>query len=100
MQTFFLKFADEAEAVWKLADYRGTDEAGNGFWMTAGVDYALDVVGVIHKPTGVMLPGEGGVSYPELEPVEGFHVNLAIAELPEALMPFAVTPDHPTRVFA
>lgn len=38
--------------------------------------------------------------YHEMAPVVGYNVNLAIAELPEALMPFAVTPDHPIRVFA
>lgn len=58
------------------------------------------VVALIIQAIVWMLTGEGGVSYPELAPVEGFHVNLAIAELPEALMPFEVTPDRPIRVFA
>lgn len=95
MKTHFLKFANEALAIEQLAAFRA-----DGEWLASSHNYALDVIGAIHKPTGVMLPGEGGVSYPELAPVEGFHVNLAIAELPEALMPFVVTPNQPVRVFA
>ena len=95
MRTFFLKFENESQAIEALADYRIEDQ-----WLTASVDHALDVVGAIHKPTGVLLADDEGNAYPELAPVEGFHVNLAIAELPEALAPFAVVPTLPVRVFA
>lgn len=95
MQTFFLKFEDEAQAIEQLATFHSEDG-----WLTSSPEYALDVIGVIHKPTGAMLDGEDGVHYPELAPIEGFHVNLDIGELPEALIPFAVMPDHPIRVFA
>lgn len=95
MQTFFLKFADEAEAMVNLADYR-SDEG----WIQASVDHALDVVGTIYQPTGIVITNDEGESYPEMAPLDGFHVNLAIAQLPEALAPFVVTPSHPARVFA
>lgn len=95
MKTFFLKFENEAQAIEQLADYR--NEYG---WQTASVDHALDVVGTIYKPTGVMVDGEDGMQYPEMVPLDGFHVNLAISELPESLVPFAVTPGQPARVFA
>ena len=47
MRTFFLKFENESQAIEALADYRIEDQ-----WLTASVDHALDVVGVIYKPTG------------------------------------------------
>ena len=95
MKTYFLKFSDEDEAIEQLAAYISPE----GEWLTASHEHALDVIGTIHKPTGVMLDSEDG-QYPEMLPVAGFHVNLAIAELPESLMLFAVTPEHPMRVFA
>lgn len=95
MKTYFLKFANEAQAIERLATFRSDDG-----WLTSSPEYALDVIGTIHQPTGAMLSSDDVAQYPELAPIEGFHVNLAIAELPEALMPFAVTPDHPIRVFA
>ena len=95
MQTFFLKFADEAEAIEQLAAYRTEDQ-----WQTASVDHALDVVGAIYQPTGIVITNDDGESYPEMAALDGFHVNLAIAELPESLAPFVVTPSQPARVFA
>lgn len=95
MQTFFLKFADEAEAIEQLAVYRIEDQ-----WQTASVDHALDVVGTIYQPTGETRTDEDGNPYPVIAAPDGFHVNLAIAGLPESLAPFAVTPSHPARVFA
>ena len=95
MQAYFLKFADEAEAMANLAEYRV-----EGQWQTASVDHALDVVGTIYQPTGIVITNEDGESYPKMAALDGFHVNLAIAQLPESLQPFVVTPNHPARVFA
>lgn len=58
----------------------------------------LDVIGTIHKPTGVMLTGEDG-DYPEMAPIPGFHVNV-IGNVPEELMAYSVIPENPTRIFA
>jgi hypothetical protein len=61
----------------------------------------IDIIGLIHKPTGVMLLGEDG-EYPEVLPVEGFHVNVRV--MPDedlfTLEPFEVTPTNPVRVWA
>ena len=44
---------------------------------------AVDVIGVIYKPTGKMLQTEEG-EVPEMAPVEGWHVNVRhTAEAPE-----------------
>ena len=94
MKTFFLKFADEAQAVEQLSAYRA-----DGEWLAASHDYALDVIGTIHRPTGEMLLGDDG-EYPGMAAIDGFHANLAITELPEPLIQFAVTPANPVRIFA
>lgn len=61
----------------------------------------IDVIGVIHKPTGEMLSGVDGV-YPEMAPIPGWHVNVRLVsgEDGSALEPFAVTPTSPVRVWA
>ena len=95
MKTFFLKFESEAQAIEALAAYHSEDQ-----WQTASVDHALDIVGTIHKPTGTLLADDEGNSYPEMAPLDGFHVNLAIGRLPENLEPFVMVPKTPARVFA
>ena len=100
MKTHFLKFVDEAQAIEQLDAFRSADESGAAVWAQASVTHALDVVGTIYKPTGAFVEDEEGMRSAVMAPLDGFHVNLAIAELPEALMPFEVTPDRPIRVFA
>ncbi len=95
MKMYFLKFATEVEAKIIMAQYMNED----GF-ITATNDYAIDVVGTIHAPTGATLTDEDGNSYPEMAPINGFHVNMAINELPAELMPFSINPITPSRVFA
>jgi hypothetical protein len=107
----YLRFADEAEAFTALytAAIRVTtmtDDEGNTATLEEPIagefmpkyDMAIDTIGVIYKPTGVMLQGEDG-PYPEMAPIEGWHVNTK-GEMPEALMPFVVHPEHPVRVWA
>jgi hypothetical protein len=55
----------------------------------------VDVIGVIYKPTGVMLEEDT----PEMAPVEGWHVNTR-GEMPEALKAYAVEVNSPVRVWA
>lgn len=100
MKTHFLKFVDEAQAIEQLDAFRLTDESGAAVWAQASVTHALDVVGTIYKPTGAFVEDEEGTRSAVMAPLDGFHVNLATDELPEALIPFSVMPDHPTRVFA
>ena len=100
MKTHFLKFVDEAQAIEQLDAFRAADETGEPMWAQASVTHALDVVGTIYKPTGEFIEDEDGMRSAVMAPLDGFHVNLAIGELPESLVPFAVTPAQPSRVFA
>jgi hypothetical protein len=92
--TTYLKFTSEADAIAALADYRSDDG-----WIVASHDHAIDVVGTIHKPTGNMLTDSDGMQYPEMAPLDGFHINL-IGNIPEAAKPYVVFPGDPVRVFA
>lgn len=58
----------------------------------------IDLVGVIHKPTGVTLTSEEG-SYPEMAPIPGYYVNVITDALPAELTPFITHPATPSRVF-
>lgn len=66
--------------------------------------FALDVIGVISKPTGEMLITDG-MEYPESAPIDGYHANLR-GELTDAqiriLAPLllAEPPANPCRVWA
>ena len=68
-------------------------------------DYAIDVVGTIHEPTGVTLTDSEGMDYPEMAPVDGWHINIrlvgdAMRETVEALdATHGVTPNSPSRVW-
>lgn len=78
----YLRFSDEAEATAALTDYTGS----------------IDIIGVIYKPTGVMIETDEG-EVPETAAVDGWHVNTR-GPMPEALLPFSVQPQHPVRVWA
>jgi hypothetical protein len=74
-----LKFTDEAQASQVLEGYTGS----------------VDVIGVIYKPTGVMLEEDA----PEMAAIEGWHVNTR-GEMPEALKAYAIEVNSPVRVWA
>jgi hypothetical protein len=59
---------------------------------------ALDIIGVIYKPTGTMLTDEEGFEYPEMAAIDGYHANL-IAEAGLDL-PTIEAPATPYRVWA
>ena len=77
-----LRFTDEAEATAALTDYTGS----------------IDIIGVIYKPTGVMLETDEG-EVPEVAAIEGWHANTR-GPMPAELVAFAVEPQHPVRVWA
>jgi hypothetical protein len=77
-----LRFANEEEATQVLEDYPGS----------------MDVVGVIYKPTGVMLQTDEG-EVPEMAPLPGWHVNTRGPML-EAFQTYAVEVNSPVRVWA
>ena len=78
---------------------------GDPYMVTHTHDYAIDVVGTIHEPTGVTLTDSEGMDYPEMAAVEGWHVNVrlvgdAMRETVEALdATHGVTPNSPSRVW-
>lgn len=58
----------------------------------------IDMIGIIHKPTGVMLQTEEGES-PEMKPIDGWHVNVRSTEPCPELEAYAVVPAAPVRVW-
>ena len=95
MNTYFLRFENEAQAIEALPQFRI-----DGEWKSHRDGSDIDVIGAIYKPTGDTItdPVEG-FEYPEMEPVGGWHVNF-IGILPDNLEQYAVIPNNPVRVFA
>lgn len=60
---------------------------------------AIDVIGVIYKPTGNMLTTTEGDA-PEMAPLEGWHVNVRHLGEAEELAAYQVFPETPVRGWA
>ena len=91
----FLKFNTEAEAIAAFAQW-ATEDAPIPVYIGT---VAVDVVGVIHKPTDNTQQDTDGNSYPEMTPISGWHINLS-GEVPE-LSAFEIDPPAThARVFA
>lgn len=87
---YYLKFQDETSAELTLFDgetpcYKNTD-----------------VIGVIYKPTGVMLTNSDSKEYSEMVQLDGWHVNVLVLPDEDAatLEPYRVIPTNPVRVWA
>jgi len=78
---------------------------GDPYLVTHSHDYAIDVVGTLHEPTGTMLTDEEGNEYPEMQDMTGWHVNIRLVgdaqrETVEALdASHGVNPETPMRVW-
>ena len=116
---FYLKLTSEAEMPAVLSafyqqnyvtnvDDEGVETQvadGDPYMVAHTHEYAIDVVGVIHEPTGVTLTDSEGMDYPEVAAVDGWHVNIrlvgdAMRETVEALdATHGVTPNSPSRVW-
>ena len=116
---FYLKLTAESDmptvlSVFYQQDYvtnvddegvETTAPQGDPYMVTHTHDYAIDVVGTIHEPTGVTLTDSEGMEYPEMAAVDGWHVNVrlvgdAMRETVEALdATHGVTPNSPSRVW-
>lgn len=118
---FYLKLNSEADLPTALAafyqqDYttivdpetgeESTQLEGEPYLVMHTADYAIDVVGVIMKATGNTLTDAEGFEYPEMAPLDGYHVNIRImgdarrADV-EALSAYFVDPEPmtPARVW-
>lgn len=84
----------------EITDTKTKEVVAGDQWLTYKDGANLDVVGTIYKPTGVMITDFDGLQHPEMARLDGWHVNLRIAELPEELLPFVVEPATPSRVWA
>ena len=82
-----------------------TQIEGEPYLVSSTSDYAIDVVGVLHEPTGNTLTDDDGMEYPEMQALDGWHVNIrlssdAMRDAVEALdVSHGVTPDAPRRVW-
>ena len=117
---FFLKLASEADMPTALSafykqDYttivvpetgeESTQVEGDPYLVPHTKDYAIDVVGVIYRPTGNMLTDADGNEYPEQAPLEGWHVNIRLigearrVDVEAADAVYGVIPNSPARVW-
>jgi hypothetical protein len=99
---YFLKFTDEAEANEVLFTEQ-TSVQGDVVETVLVPKYAaVDVIGTIYKPTGNVLPAEdsSGDAVPEMDPIDGWHVNVRHTEPVPELEPFQVFPKNPVRMWA
>ena len=97
--TYYLRFPDETTGMAALdaAGLLRTDEHGHTKPITASLNHALDVVGVIYR-SGTFDTETGDVITPPT-PRPGWHVNY-IGTLPDGWDAYVVEPQRPSRVFA
>ena len=116
---FYLKLSAESDMPTVLADFYRQDYVtnvddegvetqvadGDPYLVAHSHDYAIDVVGTLHEPTGTMLTDDEGNEYPQMQELTGWHVNIRLVgdakrEDVEALdTSHGVTPDAPKRVW-
>jgi hypothetical protein len=90
---FYYAFTDEAAAATALQPFyyqpviTSVDEEtgetvetpdGDPYLVMHSHNHSFDIVGLIHEPTGNMLTDDEGMEYPEMAPIDGWHVNLRI----------------------
>ena len=101
--TTYLKFDTQADCVAAFAPYLVTDQTGDSHMPFYIGMSAVDVVGVIHKPTGEYTTTEDGMRIPVMQALDGWHVNLSgpPEDCPLDLQPYIIdAPTSPSRVFA
>jgi hypothetical protein len=102
---YYLKFDSEAEARSVLYRVEGAVEADpeNGVEAQEGYEVAnyqfVDVIGTIYKPTGKMLKSDEG-EFPEMAPLDGYHVNVRLLNDASELEPYRVFPENAVRGWA
>ena len=117
---FYLKLASEADMETVLHDFykqdystvvdeetgeESTQVEGDPYFVPNTADYAVDVVGTLHEPTGATLTDDEGMEYPEMQAMTGWHVNIrlvgdAVRDTVETLdTSYGVTPETPMRIW-
>ena len=116
---FYLRLNAESDMPTVLSDFYRQDYVtqvddegvetqvadGDPYLVTHSHDYAIDVVGTLHEPSGAMLTDEEGNEYPEMQAMAGWHINIrlvgdAVRETVEALdESHGVNPEQPMRVW-
>ena len=95
-QDFMLRFTDQAEADAVLFTEQTNVQDDVVETIKVPKYAAVDVIGIIYKPTGEMITTDEG-EVPEMAPVEGWHANVRhTAEAPE-LEAYKVAPKAPVR---
>lgn len=89
----FLRFTSEAMA---RAAFAGHLQEGE--WPAYIDQTAIDIVGIIYRPTGAVQQSEDGEA-PVLEPLPGWHINLS-ERVPELQQYEIEPPSTPSRIFA
>lgn len=118
---FYIKLASEADMPTVLSAFYKQDSTivtdpetgeehvqleGEPYLVSTTHDYAIDIVGVIYKATGVMLTDPEGNEYPETAPLDGYHLNIRLLndtmrEAVEAIdAEYGVVVNSPSRVWA
>ena len=77
-QDFYFSFADEAEAATALQPFYHQPEEGDAYLVMHSYNHSFDIVGLIYEPSGNTLTDDEGIEYPEMAPIDGWHVNLRI----------------------
>ena len=101
MNDFYIKLTNEAAMPTVLSVFYNEE----GEFVSNTADYAIDVIGTIYEATGVTLTDANGMDYPEMEALDGWHVNIRLSsetmrDAVEALdLSHGVTPDAPKRVW-
>lgn len=98
MQSYYLKFVDQTELETTLISLGLAEIQDEQFIPKTN----LDVIGLIYKPTGVMITNEDGIEHPEMMPVDGWHANLkdALTAEQETALPLIATPNAPYKKWA
>jgi hypothetical protein len=117
---FYLKLPSEADMPTALTAFYRQDHTvtvdpetgeqvytpdGDPYLVMNSPDYAIDVVGIIMDPTGNMLTDAEGNEYPEMAPLDGWHINMRLsgearrADVEALDAAYGVIPTHPRRVW-
>jgi len=117
---FYLKLFSEADVPTVLSAFYKQDttseldpetgeeivtNVGDPYFVQNSPDYAIDLVGIIYKPIGNILTDSDGIEYPEMAPLDGYHINIRLngdnrREDVEALSDYFVDPTTPSRVWS